>query len=192
MKQTIILCIVAGLFTGSVLGSSVWAEPAIQVPAVTYVFEGSSCGDSVVVDSGTQGNIPYLRFYNTAFTVSEDPRLTGYAAVDVVGYFKTNGNIIAKGSLILEPVGFAGTWVADFNLKLPGGKFIDVDAVMIAKDSQMNARGTGVFEGMWFFFEHGLAVSDPPYDIPVNGPEGWGCEFFGEIWAGKILDPNAK
>jgi hypothetical protein len=24
----------------------------------------------------------------------------------------------------------------------------------------------------------------------MTAPEGWGCEFLGEIWAGKILDPN--
>ena len=193
MKHPIVWSVFAGLFIGSVLGGSVWAESAIQVPAVTYAFENGNCGYSNLVDFDTRGNKTYLKLDNLGYMVSEDPRLTGYAAVDVEVFINNvNGHINAHGSLVLEPVGYAGTWVADFNIHVPGGKSVDVDGIMIIKDAQMNARGTGVFEGQWFFFEHGLAVSDPPYDLPVSAPDGWACEFLGEIWSGKILDPNAK
>lgn len=193
MKHRNIFSIVAGVVLGGVLGGSVWAGPATQVPAVTYVFEGGNCGFSEVVDFDTRGNKTYLKLHNVAFMVSEEPRLTGFTVVDVEVFINNvNGHINAKGSLVLEPTNYAGTWIADFNIHVPGGKSVDVDGIVIVKDSQMNARGTGVFEGLWFFFEHGLATSPPPYDIPVDAPEGWGCEFSSEIWAGKILDPNKK
>ena len=58
---------------------------------------------------------------------------------------------------------------------------------MIVKDSQMNARGTGDFDGLWFFFSHGIADSGLDL-VPVEGPEG--CAFTGEIWTGTILNPK--
>ncbi len=193
MKKTRLLLIFAGLLTGTGLAGSAWSAPAIQDSAVTYTFQGGNCGYNEVVDSGIRGNQTYLKLHNVGFEVSEDPRLTGWGTVDVEVYINNvNGHVTAHGSWVLEPLSYAGTWVADFNIQAPGGKSIDVDGIMIARDSKINAKGTGVFEGQWFFSEHGLTESDPPYDLPVEAPEGWGCEFGQEIFTGRILNPNAK
>lgn len=187
MKKLIVLSVCAGFVLLSALGSGVWAGPAIQVPAATYGFE---CGDSQILDVSTQGNKTYLKLLNRGPMVSEDSRLTGDAVVEVEAYINNvNGHINAHGSLVLTSLTHAGGWEADFNIQVPGGQTFDVNGIMIMKDSQMNARGTGVFEDQWFFFSHGVAVSPPPYDIPVTGPAG--CDFVGEIWSGFILNPNA-
>ena len=189
--RTISVC--TGILLASVLGSGVWAKPAIQVPAVTYGFEGDDCGISTVLEVGTQGNKTRLLLRNAGWMVSEDPRLTGPVVVDVEVFINNiNGHVGAHGSFVLHSLDGTGTWEADFNIHVPGGKTIDVNGIMIVKDSQMNARGTGAFEGQWFFFAHGSAVSEPPYDIPVESPDGFACEFLGEIWSGTILDPNAS
>ena len=194
MKHPIILSVCAGLVVGSVLGSAAWAERAIQVPAVTYGFESiaenGACGTSEVLEVGTQGNKTFLKLHNVGEMVSEDTRLTGDVIVDVDVFINNvNGHINAHGSFVLTPIAHVGTWEGDFNIQVPGGKSIDVNGIMIVKDSRMNARGTGDFEGQWFFFEHGFPVTDPPYESPVDAPLG--CEFLGEIWAGTIFDPNA-
>jgi hypothetical protein len=190
MEHRLITSVCAGLVLASVLGSVVLAGPAIQEPAVTYGFSGGACGISDFPVVGTQGNKLHLKLLNRAWMVSEDPRLTGPVVVDVEVFINNiNGNINGHGSLVLQPWGYSGTWVGDFNIQAPGGKSIDVNGIMIVKDFRMNARGTGEFEGQWFFFEHGLVVSDPPYELPVEGPDG--CEYGGEIWTGSILNPNA-
>jgi len=175
--------------TALLVASGVWAGPAIQEPAVTYGFGGGNCGISDPPDVSFQGNKMHLKLLNRGWMVSEDPRLTGPVVVDVeVSINNINGHIGGHGSFVLESSDGAGTWVADFNIHVPGGKSIDVDGMLIVKDSQMNARGTGAFEGQWFFFSHGIA--EPPWTIPVEGPVGFGCEFAGEIWSGTILNPN--
>jgi len=192
MKYLLTILVCTALLLASVLGSGVWAAPAIQVPGVTYGFGGGSCGTSDPPDVSFQGNKMHLKLLNRGWMVSEDPRLTGPVIVDVeISINNINGHVGGHGSFVLESSDGAGTWEADFNIHAPGGKSIDVDGIMIVKDSQMNARGTGAFEGQWFFFSHGLAVSEPPYEIPVEGPPGFGCTFEGEIWSGTILDPNA-
>ena len=189
MKLPNIVSVCTGIVLGSVLVAGAWADRAVQEPAVTYGFEGDLCGFSNVLEVDTQGNKTFLKLHNEGYMVSEDSRLTGPAVVLVDVYINNvNGHINAHGSFVLTPLAHAGTWEGDFNIQVPGGKTIDVDGVMIVKDSRMNARGTGDFEGQWFFFEHGIAISPPPYDLPVEGPPG--CEFLGEIWTGTILNPN--
>ena len=192
MKYLLTILVCTAFLLASLLGSGVWAGPATQVPAVTYGFAGGNCGISDVLEVSTRGNKTYLKLLNRGWMVSEDSRLTGPAVVDVEVFINNiNQHIGGHGSFILESSDGAGTWEADFNIHVPGGKSIDVDGIMIVKDSQMNARGTGAFEGQWFFFSHGLAVNEGPYEIPVESPPGFGCEFEGEIWSGTILDPNA-
>ena len=192
MEHRLSTSVCAGLVLASVLGSVVLAGPAIQVPAVTYGFSGDACGISDIPVVGTKGNKNklHLKLLNRGWMVSVDPRLTGPVIVDVeISINQINGHVVGHGSFVLESSNGAGTWEADFNIHAPGGKSIDVDGIMIVKDSQMNARGTGAFEGQWFFFSHGL--TDPPYEPPVEGPLGLGCTFADEIWSGTILDPNA-
>ena len=192
MKHLLTISVCTGLLFASVLGSGVWAKPAIQVPAVTYGFDGDDCGISTVLEVGIQGNKTRLLLRNAGWMVSEDPRLTGPTVVNVEVFINNiNGHIGAHGSFVLQSSEYAGTWEGDFNIQVPGGRTIDVDGIMIVKDSQMNARGTGAFDGQWFFFAHGQAVNEGPYEIPVESPDGYECEFLGEIWSGTILDPNA-
>ncbi len=180
------------------LGFAAWAGPAIQDQADTYAFgdptsQAPPCG-SQLVDVRNVGANTYLTLFNHALMVSEDPRLTGQAVVNVEVIFNNrNGHIGGHGSLVLQPYGYAGTWEADFNINAPNGRSIDIDGLMIVKDSHIVAHGTGVFAGQFFFFEHGLATSPPPYDIPVEDPDGpGGCDFQGEVWTGRILNPNAS
>ena len=195
LKSVSALCI--GLVFPIALGSLVWSAPAIQTPAVTYAFfnsdlQGAPCG-SQFLDVRTVGNQTRIKFLNHALMVSEDSRLTGQSVVEgELIIHNVSGHLQVHGSFVLTPFAHAGTWQADFNIHIPGNKTIDVNGLMIVKDSQMNARGTGVFEGVWFLFEHGFPVTPPPYDIPVDDPDGpGGCDFEGEVWAGRILDPNA-
>jgi len=193
MKLVLIISVCAGL----ALGIVVWAAPAIQTSADTYAFVnpatvGPPCG-SQLIDVRVVGNKTRLKLFNHALMVSEDSRLTGQGTVEVeVNINNVNGNVDGHGSLTIVPTGgHAGTWEADFNLAAPGGRSIDLNELMIVKDSHINARGTGEFAGQWFFFEHGIDRS-PPYDIPVEDPDGpGGCEFAGEVWSGSILNPNA-
>lgn len=196
MKLPPIISVCAGLALANVLCNGALAAPAIQVPAVTYAFtnptlQGPPCG-SQVLDVSETGNTLHLALLNHAWMVSEDPRLTGQSTVKVeVRINNVSGHILAQGSLMLEPDAFAGTWEADFNIHAPGGRSIDLNGLTIVKDAQINARGTGVFEGQWFFFDHGLATSPAPHEIPVDDPDGeGGCDFNGEVWSGRILDPN--
>lgn len=191
MEHRLSTSVCAGLVLASVLGSVVLAGPAIQVPAVAYGFGGDACGISDFPVVGTKGNKNklHLKLLNRGWVESEDPRLTGPVVVDVEIFINNiNGQINGHGSFVLQPWGYSGTWEADFNIQAPKGKSIDVNGIMIVKDSRMNARGTGEFEGQWFFFEHGIADSGLDL-VPVEGPEG--CEFTGEIWSGTILNPNA-
>ena len=191
MKHRRITSVCAGLVLASVLASIVWAGPAIQEPAVTYGFGagGEFCSSSTILDFEIKGNKTFLKLHNEGEMISEDSRLTGHVIVDVEVFINNvNGHINARGSLILQPHAHAGIWEGDFNIHVPGGQSIDVNGIMIVKDSQMNARGTGEFDGQWFFFSHGIADSGLD-QVPVEGPEG--CEFSGEIWTGTILNPNA-
>ena len=146
-----------------------------------------------------QGNKTVLTLFNTFEMVSDDARLTGPGTVEVeVLINNVNGRINAHGSLVLEPTGYDGTWEADFNIHSPtfevhdyGGKIVSLDWTDFVKDSQMNALGTGVFEGMWFQFAHGFPVFAPFEDVPVESPDP-SCVYEGEVWAGRILDPNPQ
>lgn len=167
----------------------------MQESADTYAFSnpdlvGTPCG-SQLLDLSETGNMTRLELLNHAWMVSPDPRLTGQSTVEVtVNINNVSGHIVAQGSLMLEPDGFAGTWEADFNIHAPGGRSIDLDGLTIVQDSHINARGTGVFDGQWFFFNHGFVTTPPPHDLPVSDPDGeGGCEFLGEVWSGRILDP---
>jgi hypothetical protein len=181
---------------GNAVSVAVWADPASQDPADAYGFfnpalSGPPCG-SQVLGVEVIGNKIHLLLLNHGLVVSEDPRLTGlvtnYVEVEINN---VNGHVGGHGSFVLEPWGYAGAWESDFNISAPQGKSIDVNGLMIVKDSQITARGTGEFEGQWYLFEHGQATSPPPYDIPVEDPDGpGGCEFLGEVWSGRILDPN--
>lgn len=186
------------LLLGAVPVSLGWAAAAIQTEADVYVFvdpalAGPPCG-SQVLGAEVIGNKIHLSLLNHGLVVSEDPRLTGLVTVYVeVEINNVNGHVGGHGSFILESWGYAGAWEADFNISAPMGKTIDLDTLTIVKDSHINARGTGEFADQWYFFEHGLANSPPPYDIPVEDPDGpGGCEFAGEAWAGRILNPNAE
>jgi hypothetical protein len=184
------------LLLGAVPVSLGWAA-AIQTEADVYGFgdpalAGPPCG-SQILGVEVIGNKIHLSLLNHGLVVSEDPRLTGqvtnYVEVEINN---VNGHVGGHGSFILESWGYEGAWEADFNISAPMGKTIDLDTLTIVKDSQINARGTGEFAGMWYFFEHGLPNSPPPYDIPVEDPDGpGGCEF-GEVWTGRILDPYAE
>ena len=188
-KLVILVCMI--LLLGALPGSAAFGAPATQEPAVTYPFEGGVCGDSVVLEAGEQGNKTFLKLFNTAVMVSEDPRLAGPVTVEVeVLINNVNGHINGHGSLVLEPTGYDGTWEADFNIHAPGGKVVELDWTDFVKDSQMNARGTGEFEGMWFLFAHGFPVFAPLDEVPVESPDP-SCVYEGEVWAGRILDPNA-
>ena len=174
--------------TALVVASGVWGGSAIQEPAVTYNFGGACSLDNPPLEVGTKGNKTFLKLHNEGEMISEDSRLTGHVIVDVDVFINNvNGHINAHGSLVLQPYAHVGTWEADFNIHVPGGQSIDVSGMMIVKDSQINARGTGDFDGQWFFFSHGIAASGLD-QVPVDGPEG--CEFSGEIWTGTILNPN--
>ena len=191
-RLTTSLC--AGFVLAIGLGSSVWAGPAIQESAVTYGFEGEFCSSSssTVLDFEIKGNKTRLLLENTALMVSQDSRLSGVATVNVEVFINNvNGHINAHGLVVLRPADYPGSsWEADFNIHVPGGQTIDVNGIVIVKDSQMNARGTGIFEGQWFFFSHGIA--DPNEVPPVTDPDGpGGCDFSGEIFVGTILNPNS-
>ena len=189
-KLAILACTV--LLFGLLPGTAALGAPAIQEPAVTYPFEGGACGDSVLLDAREQGNKTVLTLFNTFEMVSDDARLTGPGTVEVdVLINNVNGRINAHGSLVLEPTGYGGTWEADFNIHVPGGKVVSLDWTDFVKDSQMNARGTGVFEGMWFQFAHGFPVFAPFENVPVESPDP-SCVYEGEVWAGRILDPNPQ
>ena len=178
-KLAILACTV--LLFGVLPVTAAFGAPAIQEPAVTYPFEGGACGESVLE------------------MVSDDARLTGPGTVEVdVLINNVNGRINAHGSLVLEPTGYDGTWEADFNIHSPtfevhdyGGKIVSLDWTDFVKDSQMNALGTGVFERMWFQFAHGFPVFAPFEDVPVESPDP-SCVYEGEVWAGRILDPNPQ
>lgn len=196
MKFLKVVSLPAVFLLSAPLGAGASAAPATQTSADTYAFAnptvtGPPCG-SQLLDVSTTGNMTRLELLNHALMVSPDPRLTGQSTVEVtVNINNVSGHIVAQGSLLLEPDGFAGTWEADFSIHAPGGRSIDLDGLTIVQDSHMNARGTGVFEGQWFFFSHGFVTSPPPHDLPVSDPDGaGGCEFLGEVWSGRILDPN--
>ena len=194
MRHRLTMTMCAGLLLVGVLGNGVWAAPAIQEPAVTYGFEGEFCSSSssTVLEFEIIGNKTRLLLENRALMVSQDARLSGVVTVNVEVFINNvNGHINAHGSLVLRPADYPGsTWEADFNIHVPGGQSIDVDGIMIVKDSQMNARGTGVFDGQWFFFAHG--IGDPNEIPPVTDPDGpGGCDFSGEIFSGTILNPNS-
>jgi len=196
MKLKLFVSVCTGFILGSALGSVVWAAPAIQVPADTYAFGTQELQvplcSSQVLEVSTQGNTTHLKLLNLARMVSLDPRLTGQATVEVEVIFHNNGHISGHGSLVLQPSGFAGSWEADFNISAPRGRSIDLNGLTIIKDSHINAHGTGVFTGQWFFFEHGIDMSPGPHQIPVDDPDGeGGCEFMGEVWSGRIFNPNA-
>ena len=188
-KLVILVCTI--LLSGALPGTAALGAPATQEPAVTYPFEGGVCGDSLVLDVSEQGNKTILKLFNTSVMVSDDPRLSGPVTVEVdVLINNVNGHIAAHGSLVLEPTGYDGTWEADFNIHVPGGRVVELDWTDFVKDSQMNARGTGEFEGMSFFFAHGFWWLSAPLDeVPVESPDP-SCVYQGEVWAGWILDPN--
>jgi hypothetical protein len=197
MKHLIAVLVCAGLVLASVLGSGVWAGPAIQDSVVAYGFEaleGETCdySSSTVLEVGEQGNKLRLLLLNEALMVSEDSRLSGPVTVNVEVFINNvNNHVNAHGRAVLSPTAHPGsTWVGDFNLKAPGGRTLDVNGIIIIKDSQMNMRGTGEFDGQWFFFSHG--IGDSSGTIPVEDPDGpGGCDFSGEIFAGTILNPHA-
>jgi hypothetical protein len=192
MEHRLITSVCAGFVLASVLGSVVLAGPAIQEPAVTYNFGGEFCASdsSTVREFEIKGNKTRLLLENTGLMVSQDSRLSGAVSVNVEVFINNvSGHINAHGHVVLQPTDYPGsTWEGDFNIHVPGGQSIDVNGIMIVKDSQMNARGTGYFDGQWFFFSHGIADSGLD-QVPVEGPAG--CEFGGEIWTGTILNPNS-
>jgi hypothetical protein len=194
MEHRLITSVCAGFVLASVLGSVVLAGPAIQEPAVTYGFEGEFCSSSTstLLEFENKGNKTRLLLENTGLMVSQDSRLSGVATVNVeVIINNVSGHINAHGRVVLQPADYPGsTWEGDFNIHVPGGQSIDVNGIMIVKDSQMNARGTGGFDGQWFFFSHG--IGDPNAVPPVSDPDGpGGCDFSGEIFSGTILNPNS-
>ena len=196
MKILLNFLLYAGLVLGIALGTAVWADPASQEPADAYAFfnealSGPPCGSQVLGVSIT-GNTTRLTMLAHSLIVSEDPRLTGQLTnAAEVTINEVSGHLGVHGFFILEPFGYAGTWESNFNISLWHGKSIDLNGLMIVKDSQITARGTGEFEGQWWFLEHGQATSPPPYDIPVEDPDGpGGCEFLGEVFTGRILDPR--
>ncbi len=196
MKPTAFISLSAVFVLASAIGHGASAAPATQVSADTYAFSspdsaGPPCG-SQLLDISETGNMTRLELLNHAWMVSPDPRLTGQSTVEVtVNINNVSGHVVAQGSLVLEPGGFAGTWEADFNIHAPGGRSIDLDGLTIVQDAHINARGTGVFEGQWYFFSHGFVTTPPPHDLPVSDPDGaGGCEFLGEVWSGRILDPG--
>ena len=102
MKKLIVVSACAGLILLSAVGSGVLAGPAIQVPAVTYGFEGDACGISHVLEVGTQGNKTRIKLLNNSWMVSADPRLTGPVVVEVEVFINNiNGHIGAHGSFVL-------------------------------------------------------------------------------------------
>ena len=118
-------CVGLALMLASPQGSLLAAGPAIQVPATVYVFgnpalQGPPCG-SQVLDMSTGGNKLLLKLLNHALAVSEDPRLTGDATVEVeVSINNVNGHVNAHGVLVIEPWGYAGTWEAPSTSPLQG------------------------------------------------------------------------
>ena len=194
MKKLIVFSACAGFVLLNALGSGVWAGPAIQKSAVTYGFGGESCTSdtSTLLEFENKGNKTRLLLENTGLMVSQDSRLSGVATVNVEVFINNvSGHINAHGRVVLRPADYPGsTWEGDFNIHVPGGQSIDVNGIMIVKDSQMNARGTGGFDGQWFFFSHG--IGDPNEVPPVSDPDGpGGCDFTGEIFSGTILNPNS-
>ena len=194
MKK-LIISVTASLFVYGVLGSAVWAGPSIKDSVVTYGFEGETCdsSSSTLLDIEEHGrNKLRLLLLNEALMVSEDSRLSGLATVNVEVFINNiNGHVTAHGHLLIEPSAHDGAWEGDFNIQAPGGRSMDVGGLIIIKDSQMNLRGTGEFDGQWFFFSHGIASAD--IDPPVDDPDGpGGCDFSGEIFTGTILNPNAN
>jgi hypothetical protein len=83
---------------------------------------------------------------------------------------------------------------SELPLACSGGRSIDVDGFTIIHDGQINARGTGVFDGQWYFVEHGIGAGPFPADILALDPDGvgTGCEFGGEVWNGRIVDTSAS
>jgi hypothetical protein len=188
MKK-LIISVTASLFVYGVLGSAVWAGPSIQDSVVAYGFEGGTCGSSTLLEVEEHGNKLRMLFLNVGLMVSEDSRLSGLTTVNVEVFINNiNGHVTAHGHVVLEPSAHAGAWEGDFNVQAPGGRSMDVNGIMIIKDSQMNLRGTGEFDGQWFFFSHGIGSTDDA--PPVDGPGG--CDFSGEIFTGTILNPNAN
>jgi hypothetical protein len=193
MKK-LIISVTASLFVYGVLGSAVWAGPSIQESVVTYGFGGETCDSDIseVLEIEEHGNKLRLLLHNEGIMVSDDSRISGPSTVNVEVFINNiNGHITAHGYVLIEPSAHAGTWEGDFNIQVPGGRLMDVGGLIIIKDSQMNLRGTGEFDGQWFFFSHGQDITDG--DPPVDAPDGHdGCEFTGEIFTGTILNPNAN
>jgi hypothetical protein len=193
MKK-LIISVTASLFVYGVLGSAVWAGPSIKDSVVAYSFEGDNCdsSSSTLLDFEEHGNKLRLLLLNVGLVVSEDSRISGLATVNVEVFINNiNGHITAHGHVLLEPSAHAGTWEGDFNIQVPGGRLMDVSGLIIIKDSQMNLRGTGEFDGQWFFFSHGIASTDvAPLVDDSDVPDG--CDFAGEIFTGSILNPNAN
>jgi hypothetical protein len=203
MKK-LIISVAASLFVYGVLGSAVWAGPSIKDSVVAYGFEGLEGETCVSSDFGVISSEPqemeahgnklhFLAPHNEALMVSDDDRISGLAIVIAEAFVNIkSGHVTVHGHLVLQPSAYPdGAWEGDFNMHIPGGRSMDVDGIIITKDSQMNLRGTGVFDGQWFFFSHGMADTD--VDLPVDDPDGdGGCDFTGEIFAGTILNPNAN
>ena len=192
MKK-LIISVIASLFVYGVLGSAVWAGPSIKDSVVTYGFEGYPCGESKLLVFEELGNKLHFVAENYALMVSEDERLSGLETVNVEAFINIiNDHITAHGNVVIAPFDYAGTWEGDFNIHVPGGRLMDVSGIIMTKDSQINLRGTGEFDGQWFFSSHGIANPDdvPPVDDP-DGPDGE-CAFSGEIFTGTILNPNAN
>jgi hypothetical protein len=164
---------------------------------VAYGFEaleGETCdySSSTLLEGGEHGNKLRLLLLNEALMVSDDSRVSGISTVNVEVFINNiNGHVTAHGHVVLQPSAHAGAWEGDFNVQAPGGRLIDVNGIIIIKDSQMNLRGTGEFDGQWFFFSHGTGSTDdaPPVD-DSDVPDG--CDFTGEIFTGTILNPNAN
>jgi hypothetical protein len=192
MKK-LIISVTASLFVYGVLGSAVWAGPSIQDSVVAYGFEGGTCSSSEFPEFEEHGNkLRILAPHNEALMVSDDSRISGLATVNVEVFMNLiNGHVTAHGHLLIEPSAHAGAWEGDFNIQTPGGRSMDVNGLIIIKDSQMNLRGTGEFDGQWFFFSHGIASIDvAPLVDDSDVPDG--CDFTGEIFTGTILNPNAN
>jgi hypothetical protein len=193
MKK-LIISVTASLFVYGVLGSAVWAGPSIQDSVVAYGFEGETCdsSSSELREVEEHGNKLRLLLRNEALMVSDDSRVNGISIVNVEVFINNiNGHVTAHGHVLLVPSAHAGAWEGDFNMQVPGGRLMDLDGIIIIKDSQMNLRGTGEFDGQWFFFSHGIASIDvAPQVDDSDVPDG--CDFSGEIFTGRILNPNAN
>ena len=189
-----IISVAASLFVYGVLGSAVWAGPSIQESVVAYGFEGETCDSSgsKLIEIDEHGNKLRLLLLNEGLMVSADSRVSGSSTVNVEVFINNiNGHVTAHGHVVLQPSAHAGAWEGDFNIQTPGGRLMDVNGIIIIKDSQINLRGTGEFDGQWVFLSHGIGSTDD--DPPVEDPDGpGGCDFSGEILTGTILNPNAN